>query len=62
MVDVLTGPERLAIGSLEHADGGNDPLSGFHPAVAEWFGRRFPDGPTSPQAKGWPLISAGLDP
>ncbi len=61
MVDVLTGPERLAIGLREHADGASDPLAGFHPAVAEWFGRRFPDGPTSPQAKGWPLISAGLD-
>lgn len=36
-------------------------LDAFHPAVAEWFGRRFPDGPTEPQAQGWPLIAAGLD-
>ena len=34
---------------------------GFHPAVAEWFARRFPEGPTEPQAQGWPLIRAGAD-
>jgi ATP-dependent Lhr-like helicase len=33
----------------------------FHPAVAEWFRRRFPEGPTEPQARGWPLIAAGRD-
>jgi ATP-dependent Lhr-like helicase len=33
----------------------------FHPAVAEWFRRRFPDGPTEPQTQGWPLIAAGRD-
>ncbi len=33
----------------------------FHPAVAEWFRRRFPDGPTEPQAQGWPLIASGAD-
>ncbi|HMC51679.1 MAG TPA: DEAD/DEAH box helicase, partial [Acidimicrobiales bacterium] len=33
----------------------------FHPAVAEWFRRRFPEGATEPQAQGWPLIGAGLD-
>jgi ATP-dependent Lhr-like helicase len=36
-------------------------LDGFHPAVAEWFRRRFPDGPTEPQALGWPHIAAGHD-
>jgi ATP-dependent Lhr-like helicase len=36
-------------------------LAGFHPAVAAWFARRFPDGPTAPQAEGWPLIRAGGD-
>jgi ATP-dependent helicase Lhr and Lhr-like helicase len=36
-------------------------LDGFHPAVAEWFRRRFPDGPTEPQAQGWPHIAAGHD-
>ncbi|MGI8758597.1 MAG: DEAD/DEAH box helicase [Acidimicrobiales bacterium] len=33
----------------------------FHPAVAKWFERRFPEGPTEPQARGWPLIAAGSD-
>ncbi|HEV3400646.1 MAG TPA: DEAD/DEAH box helicase, partial [Acidimicrobiales bacterium] len=33
----------------------------FHPAVAEWFLRRFPQGPTEPQAQGWPLIASGAD-
>jgi ATP-dependent Lhr-like helicase len=36
-------------------------VEGFHPAVGEWFRRRFPAGPTEPQALGWPLISAGVD-
>ena len=31
----------------------------FHPAVAEWFRRRFADGPTTPQREGWPHIEAG---
>ena len=33
----------------------------FHPAVAEWFRRRFADGPTEPQRDAWPEIAAGLD-
>jgi ATP-dependent helicase Lhr and Lhr-like helicase len=33
----------------------------FHPALAEWFRRRFPEGPTEPQAHGWPLIASGAD-
>jgi ATP-dependent Lhr-like helicase len=33
----------------------------FHPAVRTWFARRFPDGPTEPQARGWPDIEAGRD-
>ena len=37
------------------------PLEGFHPAVRTWFARRFPDGPTEPQAHGWPLIAGGRD-
>ena len=37
--------------------GGDD----FHPAVREWFRRRFPDGPTEPQRDGWPLVAAGRD-
>src|SRR5690348_3314426 len=33
----------------------------FHPAVRTWFGRRFPDGPTPPQAGGWGAIADGRD-
>jgi ATP-dependent Lhr-like helicase len=33
----------------------------FHPAVAAWFARRFPEGPTEPQAEGWPVIASGRD-
>src|SRR5438093_13724496 len=35
--------------------------TGFHPAVAAWFHRRFPEGATEAQALGWPLIAAGRD-
>jgi ATP-dependent Lhr-like helicase len=38
-----------------------DALAGFHPAVRAWFERRFPLGPTEPQAQGWPAIAAGCD-
>ena len=34
-------------------------LESFHPAVRAWFGRRFPAGPTEPQAAGWKEIAAG---
>jgi len=34
-------------------------LEAFHPAVRTWFERRFPDGPTEPQAAGWQKIAAG---
>jgi ATP-dependent Lhr-like helicase len=37
------------------------PAEGFHPAVATWFARRFPDGPTDAQAQGWARIAAGDD-
>ncbi|MCQ4300338.1 DEAD/DEAH box helicase [Pseudomonas songnenensis] len=36
-----------------------DPLSQFHPAVAEWFCRSFP-APTPAQTAAWPRIRAGL--
>src|ERR687894_1882197 len=36
-------------------------LTDFHPAVAQWFRRRFPEGPSEPQAQGWPLIASGVD-
>jgi len=34
-------------------------LESFHPAVRAWFERRFPAGPTLPQAQGWAEIAAG---
>jgi ATP-dependent helicase Lhr and Lhr-like helicase len=40
---------------------GGGAADGFHPAVAEWFRRRFPDGPTEAQAQGWPHIAGGAD-
>src|SRR5262245_13266225 len=36
-------------------------LDAFHPAVRAWFERRFPSGPTDPQAQGWPAIATGGD-
>src|SRR5690242_7656972 len=30
----------------------------FHPAIVEWFARKFGE-PTQPQKLGWPLISSG---
>jgi ATP-dependent helicase Lhr and Lhr-like helicase len=34
-------------------------LESFHPAVRTWFERRFPAGPTEPQAAGWREVAAG---
>jgi ATP-dependent Lhr-like helicase len=34
-------------------------LESFHPAVRTWFEKRFPAGPTMPQAEGWRDIAAG---
>jgi ATP-dependent Lhr-like helicase len=39
----------------------SDVLAAFHPAVRSWFEARFPHGPTTPQAEGWPAIAAGHD-
>ncbi len=47
-------PEPLTL--FEHPG-----LEWFHPAVRTWFARRFPDGPTPPQAGAWPAIAAGDD-
>jgi ATP-dependent Lhr-like helicase len=38
-----------------------DAIASFHPAIRAWFERRFPLGPTEPQALGWPVIAAGGD-
>ena len=35
-----------------------DPLARSHPLVRDWFASRF-DGPTEPQASGWPAIADG---
>ncbi len=43
------------------ANAAEDGMDSFHPAVRTWFRRRFPEGPTEPQAAGWPSIEAGLD-
>src|SRR3954449_4609617 len=51
----LTAPE------LTTPAGAGGAVDGFHPAVAEWFRRRFPDGPTEAQAQGWPHIASGAD-
>ncbi len=51
----LTAPE------LSTPPGAGGAVDGFHPAVAEWFRRRFPDGPTEAQALGWPHIASGAD-
>jgi len=53
---MVLAPEQLV--SPRRAGGA---VGEFHPAVGEWFRRRFPEGPTEPQAQGWPLIGAGLD-
>ena len=34
-------------------------FDGFHPAIDAWFARRFAEGPTPAQERGWPLIAAG---
>ena len=39
-----------------------DALADFHPAVRAWFAGRFPEGPTEPQAEGWPAVAAGAEP
>ena len=36
-------------------------LESFHPAVATWFRRRFPLGPTEAQELGWHSIASGED-
>src|SRR4030088_2347452 len=49
------GPE------LAPRPGSGGGVHGFHPAVAEWFRRRFPDGPTEAQAQGWSHIASRAD-
>src|SRR3974390_2348668 len=37
------------------------PLADLHPVTRTWFERRFPNGPTPPQAAAWPLVGSGPD-
>jgi ATP-dependent Lhr-like helicase len=67
----LFPPDELAPSGATRAAPGaraDDPSSvpdlaglGFHPAVATWFARRFPDGATDAQRDGWAQIAAGRD-
>ncbi|HEY7106333.1 MAG TPA: DEAD/DEAH box helicase [Acidimicrobiia bacterium] len=58
---MTSASRQLTLGPGLAATGAHPALAGFHPAVAEWFRRRFPEGPTTPQAEGWPHIAAGHD-
>ena len=57
MPDVIAAPDVLPAPGTPPAS----PESLFHPAVASWFARRFPAGPTPPQSGAWPAIAAGCD-
>src|SRR6201995_5051947 len=53
-------PLPLLPGGLE--PGSTHPaLAEMHPAVAAWFRRPFPEGPTAPQEEAWPPFAAGHD-
>ena len=49
-------PSLPSTPTVAHAPG---MLEQFHPAVREWFERRFPDGLTEAQRGAWPAIAAG---
>jgi ATP-dependent Lhr-like helicase len=55
--DALVGVSSVL--STPAVSWGSEVLGSFHPAVREWFERRFPAGPTEAQAGGWPAIVAG---
>jgi len=50
-------PTPVARPAMENAEA----LADFHPAVRRWFEARFPQGPSEPQAAGWPAIRRGED-
>jgi len=53
-------PLRKPATTFDQIDLFSDPaLASFHPAVREWFTRKFPLGPTPPQVDAWPSIAAG---
>ncbi|MGA3215266.1 MAG: DEAD/DEAH box helicase [Acidimicrobiales bacterium] len=51
----------VSVGGSVIGRGPHEALQGFHPAVAEWFSRRYPAGPTQAQAEGWAAIASGAD-
>ena len=61
MIMVLAAPTPLASSPDRGLIAPHPVLATLNPAVAAWFVRRFPDGPTEPQAQGWPLITSGRD-
>jgi len=56
VLDVRTPP----LGSPRDLSESHSALAGFHPAVAEWFARRFPEVLPKPRPR-WALIARGLD-
>jgi len=65
-----TSPPAVGLAEDGCAAPGHDPLGDLpsdsilrdlHPAVAAWFIRRFPGGPTEPQRSAWPSIASGGD-
>jgi ATP-dependent helicase Lhr and Lhr-like helicase len=52
---VMTSPEG------RRGDRSTPVLDLFHPIVRSWFSKQFPKGPTEPQLRAWPLLSAGKD-
>src|SRR5437762_11720241 len=51
----------LVLQQMTGTTGATTSSLGFHAAVAAWFERRFPDGPTEAQARGWRLIAQARD-
>ena len=58
----VSGAGVRGAGAVNQPDLFSHPVLGsFHPAVREWFTRKFPLGPTPPQEDAWPSIAAGND-
>ncbi|MGH9129283.1 MAG: DEAD/DEAH box helicase [Acidimicrobiales bacterium] len=58
MIATTTAP---AAGPSTARGEGDGTLAGFHPAVATWFARRFPEGPTLAQSLGWAQVNQAHD-
>src|SRR4051812_11463107 len=66
MSEALPWVPEAALASLDDSQAinngdGREALELFHPAVRAWFERRFPQGPTEAQVRGWPAIARGED-